>query len=238
MWRASVATLAIALAALLAAMGEGSGADGLEKAVAASRASSVTDARDAGPLDLRRLEASRLDPQAQILRIAITTWTNWDRRLLARAAPHRLVVLFDADRDGKVDYTGRVIFGEGALALYIEGSGSAFEPLEMRPAGATAVAVIVPGNSPPNPSGRRVRIAAQSLYVRRGTACDPGCIDRMPDSRWLQTPQGRSSTGGAGRAMVRPPNRAALTCGATAGRAPACRPPLAAVSVRTGRPPA
>lgn len=81
-----------------------------------------------------------------------------------------------------------MIFDEGALALYIEGSGSAFEPLEMRSAGAMTVAVFVPGDSPPNPSGRRVRIAAQSLYVRRGTACDPGCVDRIPDSGWLQTP--------------------------------------------------
>lgn len=176
--------LALALAVVLAAA-EGVRSEG--KLAAGPRAVWVTDARDVGPLDFRGLAAVGVGAGGHALRIAITTWRSWEPRLLTRAAPHRLEVLFDVDADGQTDSRGRVVFDGGALRLWIEGGGWRLEPLELRRAGPATVTVTLPGDVPPNPSVWRVRIAARSLYVKRGTACDPRCSDRIPDEGWLQT---------------------------------------------------
>jgi hypothetical protein len=152
---------------------------------AASYTAAIADPRNAGPLDLRRLEAARSGPGGQILRITITTWTGWDSRLLAEGTPHRLLILFDTDRDGRANYVGRIRYAHGALALFIEGPGSAFEPLPVRRHSPTVITVTVPGASPPNPTTSRLGVAAQSLYVRPRTACARGCSDRAPDAGWL-----------------------------------------------------
>lgn len=148
----------------------------------------MEDGRDPGLLDLRRLQAFRGGAGGQVLRIVVTTWTRWQPQLLAPGAPHRLVVSFDTDHDGKADYTGRVAFEKGRLNLFIRGSGSAFEPLPVERREEKRVAVWVPGDSPPNPAGRRVWVAVESLYLAPGTRCRSGCVDRVPNSGWLQTP--------------------------------------------------
>lgn len=159
--------------------------DGGGVAAAATFVASVADGRGTGPLDLRRLEARRSAPGAAILHITITTWTRWDARLLAEGTPHRLLILFDTDGDGRANYTGRVRYARGTLALFIEGPGSAFEPLAVQRTAPTVITVTVPGDSPPNPATRRLGIAAQSLYVGSKTACARGCADRAPDAGWL-----------------------------------------------------
>lgn len=178
----------LALAAVLGGTGTAPGGAARAQVDGEARTFAVTDTRDAGPLDLRRLEATGASPGGRALRVMVRTWRSWDPRLLTRGTLHRLGVLLDVNGDGKTDCAGRVVFEGGALALYIEGAGRVFEPLRMRRTDATTVTVTLPGDEPPNPSAQRVRIAAQSLYVKRGTACDPGCADRIPDSGWLQTP--------------------------------------------------
>jgi hypothetical protein len=70
---------------------------------------------------------------------------------------------------------------EGVLTLHTTGSDAAFEPLEVQE--------VVPEDSPSNPAGGRVHIAARRRSVRSGTTCDPGCIDRVPDAGWVWTPR-------------------------------------------------
>lgn len=187
--------LPVVLTVLLAAGGFLSRPGPRDLATAGPVAAVATDREDAGQLDLRRLDLRRLAiPGRQgpgpdgPLQITITTWGIWDRRLLAETASHRLQVLFDTTGDGKANYTGRVLWHTSGYALSISGSGSNLEPIEVRRPTTTTLTMVIPGSSPPNPSDRRPGIAVQSTYLRPGTACDPQCTDRIPDTGWLKAP--------------------------------------------------
>src|SRR5919106_441918 len=97
-----------------------------------------------GPLDLERASAVRI---GDLLAVSVTTHEGWEDDLLAgprldRQGPNRLTILYDTDLDDRADFTGKVVFAEGALPLVIGGEGQAFEPIPVeRPDDATAQAV-------------------------------------------------------------------------------------------------
>lgn len=149
-------------------------------------ARAVTDEDDVrGKLDLRRLIAEK-DTQAGGLTATVWTWATWPRRILKRSEPNRLFILLDTDLDGTSDYSGRVVVSGGSLQVEISGSGESFEPLPASRPTTRSVRVIIPGDSPANPAGD-VQVAARSRYrtTGAGTACEPACRDRIPDSGWV-----------------------------------------------------
>src|SRR5919106_5788409 len=97
-----------------------------------------------GPLDLELASAVRI---GDLLAVSVTTYEEWEDDLLTgprldKQGPNRLTILYDTDQDDRADYTGKVVFREGALSLVIAGEGQAFEPIPVeRPDDATAQAV-------------------------------------------------------------------------------------------------
>jgi len=93
------------------------------------------------PLDLESVSAVRT---GDLLAVSMTTYEEWGADVLSsprldRPGPNRLTVLYDIDLDGRADYTGKIIFTEGALSVVIAGRGQAFEPVPVeRPDDATA----------------------------------------------------------------------------------------------------
>jgi hypothetical protein len=93
------------------------------------------------PLDLESVSAVRT---GDLLAVSVTTYEEWGDEVLSsarldRPGPNRLTVLYDVDLDARADYTGEIIFAEGALSVVIAGRGQAFEPVPVeRPEDATA----------------------------------------------------------------------------------------------------
>ncbi|MBI2237882.1 MAG: hypothetical protein HYU54_05065 [Actinobacteria bacterium] len=138
----------------------------------------------AGKLDLKELVVGKADSTAP-LRVRLETYEGWKRNLLCDCGDNRLVILFDVDSDSAADYVGKISQADdGKLYLYIKGEGSSFEPLPVRHPEDDVIKTVVPGDSPPNPSGT-VRIAARSTYYSATGACDDGCKDRAPNGGWL-----------------------------------------------------
>jgi hypothetical protein len=139
-----------------------------------------------GPLDLEAASAVRT---GDLLAVSVTTYEEWDDTVvrgprLDRPGPNRLTVLYDIDVDGRADYTGRIIFAEGALSLVITGNGQAFEPVPVeRPDDATAqfvhpvdVFFVVAGQAETE-SEQDIQVAVESEAV--------GFKDRIPAEGWI-----------------------------------------------------
>ena len=78
----------------------------------------VTDPRDGGPLDFRRVTV--VQPARFVLSTTISTWSGWSNKILptfSSGVPSRLLgknllsVLYDVNGDGKTDFIGRIIYG-------------------------------------------------------------------------------------------------------------------------------
>ena len=129
-----------------------------------------------GRFDVKRLKATR----DGYVEIRVQMYGKLSKKLFASGTGDKVVVLFDADDDGSTDYKGRIRKDGKDLYIAIEGSGSAFEPLEVRfTAGRRGLAFTVPGDSPPAPD------TAFGLAVK--TVFD-GAKDRAPDAGWLAVP--------------------------------------------------
>lgn len=139
-----------------------------------------------GPLDL---ESASAVLTGDLLAVSLTTHEPWDDavvrgRRLDRPGSNRLTVLYDIDEDDRADYTGKIIFAEGALSLVIAGNGQAFEPVPVeRPDDATAqfvhpvdVFFIVAGQAEIE-SETDIQVAVESSAV--------GFKDRIPADGWI-----------------------------------------------------
>jgi hypothetical protein len=139
-----------------------------------------------GPLDLEAASAVRT---GDLLAVSLTTYEAWDDAVVRgprvdRPGPNRLTVLYDIDVDGRTDYTGKIIFADGALSLVIAGNGQAFEPVPVeRPDDATAqfihpvdVFFIVAGQAETE-SEQDIQVAVESEAV--------GFKDRIPAEGWI-----------------------------------------------------
>jgi hypothetical protein len=144
-----------------------------------------------GPLDLEHVSAVRT---GDLLAVSITTYERWDDDVLTgprfdRQGPNRMTVLYDVDLDGRTDYTGKIVFAEGALSLVLAGESQAFEPVPVeRPDDATAqfvhpvdVFFVVLNDSE---GGGDFQIAVETEAV--------GFQDRIPAEGWLPAAVGPS----------------------------------------------
>jgi hypothetical protein len=140
-----------------------------------------------GQLDIRNLNATRT---GDLLAVSLTTYEPWSSNVLVGPAlgeqgPNRITIFYDVDLDGQADYRGRMIWGNGELALRLSGSGSEFEPIPIeRPDNVTAQFVhpvdvfFVPSGGS---SEVDIQIRAKSLYN--------GQEDKAPDAgKWLRLP--------------------------------------------------
>jgi hypothetical protein len=138
------------------------------------------------PLDLESVSAVRT---GDLLAVSLTTYEEWGDEVLSaprlgRPGPNRLTVLYDVDLDGRADYTGAIVFAEGALSVAIAGRGQAFEPVPVeRPEDATAqfvhpvdVLFVVLGQEEVE-SDVDIQLAFESVV--------DGAKDRAPDRGWL-----------------------------------------------------
>jgi hypothetical protein len=138
------------------------------------------------PLDLESVSAVRT---GDLLAVSMTTYEEWGDEVLSaprldRPGPNRLTVLYDIDLDARADYTGEIIFAEGALSVLISGRGQAFEPVPVeRPEDATAqfvhpvdVFFVVLGQEEVE-SDVDIQLAFQSVVE--------GAKDRAPDRGWM-----------------------------------------------------
>jgi hypothetical protein len=156
----------------------------------AARAATVTDGNKArGPLDLHQLSGTKHDATAP-LTIEIFTYGSWAKSLLAIDGPNRLNVLFQIDKDPKVDFTGEIFFRNTRLHMRITTTGGAFVRLlrVSHPRGDLVRTTIPRGL--PNPDGN-LRIAATMTYRSGAGVCSATpCQDRIPGRGWLKITAG------------------------------------------------
>jgi len=122
--------------------------------------------------------------------VSLTTYEPWNSSVLAGPAPgeqgaNRITILYDVDFDGQADYRSRMIWGDGALALRLSGSGSEFEPIPVERPNNVTVQFVHPVDFFFVPSGGSsdvdLQIRVQSLYN--------GQEDKAPDAgMWLGVP--------------------------------------------------
>jgi len=138
------------------------------------------------PLDFESVSAVRT---GDLLAVSVTMYEEWGDEVLSsprldRPGPNRLTVLYDIDLDARADYTGEIIFAEGALSVLIAGRGQAFEPVPVeRPEDATAqfvhpvdVFFVVLGQEEVE-SDVDIQLRFESVVE--------GAKDRAPDRGWM-----------------------------------------------------
>jgi hypothetical protein len=129
-----------------------------------------------GKFDINYIEANRNTG----VEIEATMFGKISKKLFAKSAGNRVIVLFDADNDGSSDYRGRIVKSGKKLIVLIKGSGSQFEPLKAKLVNNDkGIRFTVPGGSPPAPN-TAFGIAVKTDYN--------GNVDRAPDSGWLTIP--------------------------------------------------
>jgi len=153
-------------------------------------AASVDDRSFArGPLDLKRLVATKHDATAPI-HLTLVTYGNWEANLLDVSGSNRIFFLFNPDRRGRPDFTGEVLFRDGSLLLRItDRSGDVIRRVRAYHPDPTVVTAILPRGLP-NPDGNAL-LAATERYKTATGPCVDTCSDRIPDRGWLKLTPGQ-----------------------------------------------
>jgi hypothetical protein len=152
-------------------------------------AASVNDPSLArGPLDLKRLTATKHDATAPI-RLTLLTYGSWDASLLHVSGSNRIFFLFNPDRNERPDFIGEVLFRDGVLWMRItDRSGDFVRRVRAYHPKNNTVRVTVPRGLP-NPDGN-AWLAATEEYKTATGPCATTCRDRIPDNRWLKLTPG------------------------------------------------
>ena len=141
-----------------------------------------------GPLDLKRLVANKHDATAPI-HLSIVTYGNWRARLLDRAGPNRIFVLFNPDRSGDEDFIGEIMFRDGRLWMRVtRPNGTFIRWIRANHPTRSIVRVTVPRGLP-NPDGLSW-LSAREEYKTAIGDCASTCRDRIPDGGWLKLTPG------------------------------------------------
>ena len=142
-----------------------------------------------GPLDLKRLTATKHDAGAPI-HLTLVTYGNWDASLLDVSGSNRIFFDFNPDRSGRPDYIGEVRFQDGVLWVRLTDRGGDFirRVRAYHPDGDVVRTTIPQGL--PNPDGN-AWIAAREEYRTATGPCADGCADRIPGSGWLKLTPGQ-----------------------------------------------
>jgi hypothetical protein len=143
-----------------------------------------------GPLDLKRLVATKHDAGAPI-HLTVVTYEDWQATLLAVSGPNRIRFLFNPARSGREDFVGEVLFRDGRLWMRIETRSGHFlrRVRAYHPNGHTVRATVP--RSRPNPDGN-AWIAVEEEYTTATGPCVDTCRDRAPGrDRWLKLTPGQ-----------------------------------------------
>lgn len=153
----------------------------------------ASDPRDTGgKLDFKSAKAVR---DRELLRFSVTTYEGWASKILQSSrigssgpvpGPNRLTVLYDSNGDGRADYTGRIVYWQKHLSMWITGRRSAFEPVPVKRPSAKSASFVHPVDVFfRTPKGTKtLRLAVTSRYVDSG-ACASACKDRIPNVKWM-----------------------------------------------------
>jgi hypothetical protein len=141
-----------------------------------------------GPLDLKRLTATKHDATAPI-HLTLLTYGSWDASLLDVSGSNRIFFLFNPDRNERPGFIGEVLFRDGVLWMRItDRSGDFIRRVRAYHPENDTVRVTVPRGLP-NPDGN-AWLAAIEEYKTATGPCATTCRDRIPDNRWLKLTPG------------------------------------------------
>jgi hypothetical protein len=143
-----------------------------------------------GPLDLKRLTATKHDATAPI-HLTLLTYGSWDASLLDVAGSNRIFFEFNPDRSGRPDYIGEVRFRDGHLWVRLTNRRGGFirRVRAYHPAGDVLKTTIPRGL--PNPDGN-AWLAARERYTTASGPCATTCTDRIPSGGgWLKLTPGQ-----------------------------------------------
>jgi hypothetical protein len=158
-------------------------------ALPASAASIDDPSLARGPLDLKRLVATKHDANAPI-HLTVVTYGDWDANLLDVSGSNRIFFLFNPDRRGRPDFSGEVLFRDGFLWLRITNrAGDFVRRVRAYHPDPSIVTAIVPRGLP-NPDGN-AWLAATERYKTATGSCVKACSDRIPDHGWLKLTPGQ-----------------------------------------------
>lgn len=143
-----------------------------------------------GPLDLKRLIASKHDATAP-LELALVTYGSWRASLLHVSGGNRLYFLFNTDRIGREDFIGEIFFRDGRLWMRLtDEDGHFLRKLRAYHPKPDRVRVTVPRGLP-NPDGN-VWLAGAMQWKTATGRCASICDDRIPSgSGWLRLTPGQ-----------------------------------------------
>jgi hypothetical protein len=121
-----------------------------------------------GPLDLRRLVATKHDATAPI-HLKVITYGDWSANVLDVSGSNRVYILFNPDRRGRPDFTGEVRFHDGVLWLRItDRAGDFVRRVRAYHPDPNAVTVTVPRGLP-NPRWERMARSGRAIFHHHGT---------------------------------------------------------------------
>jgi hypothetical protein len=154
-----------------------------------AHAASVDDPDNArGPLDLKRLVATKHDATAP-LRVRLITYGTWPASELDEDGQSRLNFLFNSDHAGRVDFIGEVFFRDGRLLMRIETRAGQFvRRVRVKHPTRSSITAVIPAGLP-NPDGN-AWIAATERYQSETGFCVSICKDRIPGKGWLKVTPG------------------------------------------------